>query len=92
MCVCKIKNRSMSLYLVFHRHHSTELPWFDNLSPLLLGGKTFFFLAATTISLSLMLLGDVLRMNLDINLTADTEPVYHEIRFLVQRGTKCCIS
>lgn len=89
MCACEIKNRSLSLYLVFHRHHSTEVPWFDNLSPLLLGGKTFFFLAATTISLSLMLLGDVLRMSLDINLTVDPEPVYYATRFLVQRGTRC---
>lgn len=91
VCVCKIKNRSLSLYLVFYRHHSTEVPWFDNFSPLLLGGETFFFLAATTISLFLMLLVDVLRMSLDINLTADLEPVYHATWFLVQRGIRCCI-
>lgn len=91
LCLFKIKNRSVSLCLVSHRHHSTEVPWFDNLCPLLLRGKTFFFLAATTISLSLILLGDVLRMSSDMNQTADPDPVYHATRFLVQRGTKCCI-
>lgn len=81
VCVCEIKNRALNLCIVTYRHHSTEVPWFDNFSPLLLRGKNpFSWLQEPYPSLLLMSLGDVLRISLDINLTADPEPVYHATR------------